>query len=261
MTDMTPNLALPYLMAAQAQKHVTHNEALRNLDALVQLSVLDRDLAAPPAVPAEGARYIVAASATGAFTGHESHIAAYQDGAWAFYIPREGWLAWIADEDKLAGFDGTAWTLVAPAVLNPVPFVGVNATADATNRLSINSAATLFNHNGAGHQQKINKAGVAQTASQLYQTAFSGRAEIGLTGDDDFHFKVSSNGSTWFDALVIPAQTGTPRVRSVLKSALPSAFAAGAGALVHVSDEAGGAVLAFSDGSNWRRVTDRAIVS
>jgi hypothetical protein len=31
--------------------------------------------------------------------------------------------------------------------------------------------------------------------------------------------------------------------------------------LIYVSDEVGGAVPAFSDGTNWRRVTDRAIVS
>jgi len=31
--------------------------------------------------------------------------------------------------------------------------------------------------------------------------------------------------------------------------------------LIFVSDESGGSVPAFSDGTNWRRVTDRAIVS
>jgi hypothetical protein len=31
--------------------------------------------------------------------------------------------------------------------------------------------------------------------------------------------------------------------------------------LIYVYDETGGAVLAFSDGTNWRRVTDRAIVA
>jgi hypothetical protein len=40
---------------------------------------------------------------------------------------------------------------------------------------------------------------------------------------------------------------------------LPSA--ATAGQMIFVSDESGGAVMAFSDGTNWRRVTDRAIVS
>ena len=63
--DATSNLSLPFIMAAQAQKHVTHNEALRALDAVVQLMVLDKDLNSPPGSPAEGARYIVAASPTG----------------------------------------------------------------------------------------------------------------------------------------------------------------------------------------------------
>ena len=40
MPDTTTHLALPYILAAQAQKHVTHNEALRLLDGLIQISVL-----------------------------------------------------------------------------------------------------------------------------------------------------------------------------------------------------------------------------
>ena len=65
MSDATTNLLLPWILAAQAQKHVTHNEALRLLDNLVQLSVLDLDLTAPPGSPADGDRYIVASGATG----------------------------------------------------------------------------------------------------------------------------------------------------------------------------------------------------
>jgi len=56
MSDATTHLLLPYILAAQAQKHVTHNEALRLLDGLVHLSVLDRDLTAPPGSPADGDR-------------------------------------------------------------------------------------------------------------------------------------------------------------------------------------------------------------
>lgn len=52
-------------MAAQAQNHVTYNEALRILDGIVQLSVKDRDLTVPPASPADGDRYIVGSGATG----------------------------------------------------------------------------------------------------------------------------------------------------------------------------------------------------
>lgn len=45
--EETDNLSLPYLIAAQSQKHVTHNESLRALDVVVQLAVEDRDLSAP----------------------------------------------------------------------------------------------------------------------------------------------------------------------------------------------------------------------
>ena len=40
MSDITTHLLLPYIQASQAQKHVTHNEALRLLDAMVQLSAV-----------------------------------------------------------------------------------------------------------------------------------------------------------------------------------------------------------------------------
>ena len=261
MSDTTPNLSLPYIMAAQAQKHVTHNEAIRALDALLQIAVLDRDLISPPATPADGDRYIVAAAPSGSWAGHSNAIAAYQDGAWTFYAPREGWLAWVADENVLLAFDASTWTAASVASVNPVAAIGINTTADTTNRLAVSATATLFNHAGAGHQQKINKAAPTDTASLLLQTAFSGRAEIGLTGNDDLHLKVSADGTTWREGLVLNAQTGTPRVPSLAVAALPSAAVAAAGALVHVTDESGGAVLAFSDGASWRRVTDRAVVS
>ena len=64
------------------------------------------------------------------------------------------------------------------------------------------SPATLLTHAGGGHQLKINKAGPGQTASLLYQTDWSGRAEMGLAGGDNFSVKVSADGATWAEALV-----------------------------------------------------------
>ena len=92
--EETIHLKLPYILPSQAQKHVTHNEALRALDALVHLSVIDRGLASPPDAPAEGDRYIVSASGAGAWAGKDGQIAAWQDGEWSFFLPRAGWLAW-----------------------------------------------------------------------------------------------------------------------------------------------------------------------
>jgi hypothetical protein len=212
----TPNLGLPYLMAAQAQKHVTHNEALRALDALVHLAVADRDLATPPSAPENGDRYIVAVDGTGAWAGHDGEIATFQDSGWVFFVPRSGWRAWIGDEGLLVVWNGSAWSPVSTGGDGAFDKVGVNATADTTNRLSVSSPASLFNHAGNGHQIKLNKAAAGDTAALLFQTDWSGRAEIGTTGDDDFHFKVSPNGSDWHDAILIDKDTGA--------AALPSGF-------------------------------------
>jgi hypothetical protein len=292
--DSSSNLNLPYIAAAQAQKHVTHNEAVRALDAIVQLMVLDKDLSAPPGSPADGARYVVAASPSGAWAGQAGRIAAYQDGAWVFYAPREGWLAWVGDEDTLYVWTGSAWVEfaggggsltnvvedatpqlggeldanghsigfdngtgitddsgneqivfhktasavnqvgVANAATGSAPqiaaeggdanidltlagkgtghakaaLLGVNATADTTTRFAVAAAASLFNHAGAGHQHKINKNAAGDTASLLFQTDFSGRAEMGTAGDDNFHFKVSADGSAWNEAIVVDRSTG-----------------------------------------------------
>jgi hypothetical protein len=109
MSDATTHLLLPYLMAAQAQKHVTLNEALRLLDAMVQLAVHDRTRTAPPVTPAEGDRHIVPSGATGLWAGWDGNIAAFIDGVWMRLLPRPGWCAWVEDEAMLVIRTGTDW--------------------------------------------------------------------------------------------------------------------------------------------------------
>jgi hypothetical protein len=407
--DQTPNLSLPYLVPNQAQKHVTLNESLRRLDALVQLSVISRSTAAQPGMPDAGDRFILPTGASGdAWGGAEvGTLVAWEDGAWALVVPGEGWRAWIVDEGVEVVFHEGDWQVRGEAAA----LFGVNTVADTTNRLSVKSDAELLSHDdvtpGTGDARKvINKAATGNTASVIFQDGFSGRAEFGLLGDDRFRLKVSPDGAAFADALVIdPAsgdagfgaipkaqvfiagtnmassekgdlhieksgyyglifldtfatsaasfsvqrrargtatmplavtagdtlggfsfrgynpngtfsQTGlvhvlvddtvsgseTPgalvfstgrssasermriassgrvgigtaspscalhvagpvRVGSSAKAALPGAAVVGAGAVLLVPDEAGGAVLAFSDGTDWRRVTDRAVVS
>lgn len=196
----TSLLSLPYLAAGQAQKHVTVNEALRMLDVLVQLSVKSTGASTPPATPAEGERHLIGNAPTGAWAGQASKIAAFQDGAWVFFAPRAGWVAWQETTGFGQLFNGTDWISAAGA--GPTTLLGVNATADTTNRLSVNAPASLFNHEGTDHRLKINKNAAANTASLLFQTGFSGRAEMGIAGDDRFQIKVSANGSTFQQALV-----------------------------------------------------------
>ena len=208
MTD-TPNLGLPYIEAAQAQKHVTHNEALRLIDTLVQLAVLDRDLADPPGSPNEGERWIVAASPTDEWAGHADDIAAWQDGAWQFSTPQTGWVAFVADEGTLLVWNGSAWGDFFSTVtsIQNLARLGVGTTADATNPFAakLNSAlwaAKTAAEGGDGDlRSKMSKESAADVLSLLMQTNFSGRAEIGLIGDDDLAVKVSADGSAWSTAL------------------------------------------------------------
>ena len=89
----TAHLALPYLAAAQAQKHVTHNEALRLIDAMMHLAVEASGATVPPSAPAEGSRYLLGASPSGAWAGKGGMLAIFVDGAWVFAAPSIGWLA------------------------------------------------------------------------------------------------------------------------------------------------------------------------
>ena len=118
MSDITPNLQLPYILSAQAQKHVTHNDALRMLDALVHISVETRTLAAPPPTPEAGARYIVGSGASGDWLNQDNNLAAYQDDAWTFYAPNNGWLAWLQDEEVLTVFRNGLWQSLDEEVSN-----------------------------------------------------------------------------------------------------------------------------------------------
>jgi hypothetical protein len=108
MTD-TPRLSLPVIEAAQAQKHVTHNEALTLLDCLTQLTAESRSLAAPPASPADGSCYIPAAGATGAWSGWDNQLALYSGGGWLRLAPVPGLKAWVRDERLTLTYEDGVW--------------------------------------------------------------------------------------------------------------------------------------------------------
>ena len=82
------------------------------------------------------------------------------------------------------------------------------AVADAFNRLSVNTPAVLLNNAGAGIEATVNKNAPANDAAFAFKTGFSARALIGLLGSDDFSFKVSPDGSAYFDAILIDRTSG-----------------------------------------------------
>ena len=213
MSDTSPRLGLPFLLPAQAQKHVTHNEALERLDMVTQLTVVAFDADTPPAAPQPGQIWALGAAPSGAWAGQAGALAAWAGDSWHFIAPQPGWHA--AQGTMLRIWDGTIW---AAPELGMLATLGVNAAADSTNRLAVGSAASLLTHEGAGHQLKINKAAAGDTASLLFQTGFSGRAEMGTAGNDDWSIKVSPDGSAWTEALVIDKDTGRASGEAVQQS-------------------------------------------
>lgn len=415
--DNTENLGLPYIMAAQAQKHVTHNEALRMLDGIVQLSVVSELVATPPASPNAGDRYIVPSEAIGDWVGQENRIAAWQDGAWAFLAPVDGWLSWVAAKSKLKVFssgqwqdvatggdtgggsgtpggistqiqfnDGGAFAGAASVFYNKIsgdlavektltienttnattgvirkgtaPFIHAygtnnlffggssgNFTVTGSNNAAFGAFAltkvTTGQHNLAFGAQALNEVttgirnvsvgsscltdliggsyniGVGASALQknvtgsrnlglgyqsLYNCSASDNISVGYrsgfnvssgtynifigrdagggietgggnvvigrqtglsatlantiilaTGGGSKRMEIDSNGHTAFE--------GAVRLKSHTVTSLPSASVAGAGAMIFATDEIGGAIPVFSDGVDWRRVSDRSTVS
>ncbi|MBY0429452.1 MAG: DUF2793 domain-containing protein, partial [Alphaproteobacteria bacterium] len=87
---------------------ITHNDALNDLDALAQISVINHTTATPPATPIDGDSYIVAASPTGAWAGSANAVATYYSG-WRIKPAKVGWIAYVQAENAFYVFDGSSW--------------------------------------------------------------------------------------------------------------------------------------------------------
>ena len=179
MSELSPGLGLPYLQPSQAQKHVTHNQALQRLDQLIQLRLSSVGALTPPALPDPGDMHALGASPTGVWAGQGDQLASWDGTAWQFLPPQKGWLAWDLAAAKMRVWSATqtAWAGLEPSQLAQL---GIATSADAVNRLAVSAPATLLTHDGGGHQLKINKASDTETASLLFQSNWTGDAELGL---------------------------------------------------------------------------------
>lgn len=107
--DATPRMGLPMLAAGQAQKEMTHNEALLLIDALVSGAVVEVGLDSPPLAPEDGACWIVGAAPTGAWQGQAYAVAISSPGGWRFVAPREGMRLWAGAGRGFVLFRGGEW--------------------------------------------------------------------------------------------------------------------------------------------------------
>lgn len=235
MTD-TPKLGITNVDAGSSQKHVAVNEGWQDLDALVQLGVIDKDLNTPPGSPTAGDTYIVGPAPTGLWATQAGNVA-YYNGAWFFHKPNSGWLTYVADESSIYVHNGTSWSIFTLANIlaqngsagaptysfasdtdtgmyrNAANELGFSANGTEVFKVTgtqtvTTSANPLYNNAGSNVTVTYNKNALADDAAFSLQTAFSTRALIGLLGDDSFTIKVSPDGSAFKDAIVADKDTG-----------------------------------------------------
>lgn len=115
----SPNLALSYIASAQAQKEITHNTALNDLDFLTKTAVIDTTIATPPTAPNTGDCYIIAPSPTGAWSGYAGCLAGYY-GGWSIKQPQAGWTVWTVSSNRLLYYTGTGWALLETPKLDAI---------------------------------------------------------------------------------------------------------------------------------------------
>lgn len=110
MSETSARFALPFLIPGQAQKEAFHNEALARIDSALHACVEGPPAAAPPASPQPGESWLVAAGATGEWSGRDDSVATWTESGWRFVDPAPGMLAW----DKAAGcwrhWTGNGWS-------------------------------------------------------------------------------------------------------------------------------------------------------
>ena len=217
--DVSARLGLPYLAASQLQKHVTLNEALTRLDVLIQMSVASRTTEAQPAEPDDGVLYILPAGATGADWGHHpaGAVMRAEAGGWSVVPMPEGALAVVLDSDEVLVRRGSAWSAVSTGEISSVQNLtrlGVNTEADAVNIVAARLNKALWTaleaeDGGDGDLRfTFNKQGANDVLSLLFQSGWSGRAELGLIEDDDLRLKVSADGDLWREVLSVERATG-----------------------------------------------------
>jgi len=151
--------------------------------------------------------------------------------------------------DANAGAEIEGADNLGPCSLKVINHAGVAAGTVFTQK-STNSAIDLIDFG-------------LQTLTKLMLLRAEARVASALFTPPDFQIIDNTGGVTeiLFRGAKTASKSEKPFVfKSYAKAPLPAA-SIGAGACIYVNDEAGGAVLAFSDGTNRRRVTDRAVVS
>ncbi|MEG6521181.1 DUF2793 domain-containing protein [Desulfotomaculum sp. 1211_IL3151] len=166
--------------------------AIRGLE--WQDSVKSKVVAAPPASPAAGDRYILPAGATGVWAGKTNQIAHYQS-SWEYYVPQEGWSVYVDAENKNYVFNGTEWVRSGEANQSIIAGNGltgggqgdtVSLAVGAGNGITVASTSVAAK---AGKGIVVNSTGIEANidgSSIIYDTANGNKLTVAIVDGGTF---------------------------------------------------------------------------
>ncbi len=189
MPNTTPRLALPFIQTAQAQKEVTHNNALNALDALMRPVVQSMNINTPPSSPTIGHCHIIGSAPTGVFVGHSNKIAYNSENGWLFYVPFK-WLDVINEaDDTRYCYNGTAWVEFGLLMRDSGEYLRVSQK-----------------------EEEVTLSGATTTSSitipdRALVIAVNSRVTLAITGATSFAVGVSGDATRYGNALGIALDT------------------------------------------------------
>lgn len=138
--DNTGRHQLPLLAVSQAQKEITHNEALVRIDALLHPVVEDQRATPPALTNADiGKCWLISSAATGEWAAKTGQIACWIGGGWRYFSPVDAMRIRMKSEETDLIWLGDAW-IVAPSIPDPTD----GAVIDVEARAAIAALLSYF---------------------------------------------------------------------------------------------------------------------
>lgn len=139
LTTESPRLGLPLLAVAQAQKEMTHNEALALIDALLFARCESLLNAAPTGALLAGQCWLIDNNPTGIWAEQAGSLALWTDGGWRYVDPVVGMQTWCIADQGIRRWDGSQW-------LAPPSFSGITGgtVIDSEARAALNALSAIL---------------------------------------------------------------------------------------------------------------------
>lgn len=256
----SPRLTLPEIDASQASKEVTHNEALRIIDAFVGSRVKSRTTSAEPGSPTSGDLYILPASPTGTNWGSYSqhNLAHYYGNAWYEYTPTEDVILYSEADNSYVKYSGSAWELFGNTSGKTYKSV---TTSTLLTDTEASSNIIYIDDGGLSAVFDITFAAVERFFTVYNNTSYT--MTFKPTGNSGIDIAAGFSADCFCDGTnVVPSNTAFPFDTKFGGVMLPPAYTVGTaptassytGGLIYVSNgDAGSPCLAYSNGTNWIR--------